>query len=399
MPISCPIIELKSSSHARSLALFTIRILLQATTTSLFLQEYRPVVIDLLTSTWPAPGSFRSNETQQVPSRKGKERADVEEEFGEVQKVFLAEWLDSASIALSQSVGGFGEREIQLIGQRVLEVVEARLSSDEPEKQPDAMEVDSDVETDKADRRKFLRLRIDSNLLELVFKIQGDASISNRPDVRQLFCRLVASEGESLVSVLFDETRSDPIRSCSLLILAYPLSSIRTNDSILPIANSSSSSSGSPLDLLSIASLRKLDQSLQKHAECPVAYPIPQIATALKSTYSLLLSDHDNRNSIISERAAIEAQNSNTTAVARKRRRLEGNEAPSSDGIMEIDEGPMSTARRREKRKGPAKDTASKMLEQLVTRATKRGDGTLKEVLEQGEKFEAFDSKISRIIS
>lgn len=371
---------------------------MQATTTSLVLEEYRPLVVDLLTSTWPTPASFRLNESQQVQSRKGKERADVEEEFGEVQLVFLAEWLDMSSIAMSQSVGGFSEREIQLIGHKVLDVVEARLLSSEPEKQQDAMEVD-EVETDKSDRPKFLRLRNDSVLLELIFKIQGDpATTPNRPELRQLFCRLVASEGEALVSVLFDETRSNPIRACSLLILAYPLFSLRTDDS-MPATTSSSSSSGSPLDLLSIASLRKLDQHLQKQADCPVNYTVPQITTILSSSYSLLLSDHDNRNSIISERAAIEAQNSNTTAVARKRRRLEGNEAPSSDGIMEIDEGPMSTARRRDKRKGPAKDTPSKILEGLVTRATRRGDGTLKEVLEQGEKFEAFDSKISRIIS
>ncbi|GAA5955223.1 hypothetical protein JCM3765_003250 [Sporobolomyces pararoseus] len=397
--IACPSIEVQSSSHARALVLVVLRILLQATSTSLFLVEYRAIVIDLLLSSWPTPTSFRLNESVQSSSRKGKEREVSHDEVQDVQEVFTIEWLELAEILLSQSAGRSGSLEVQMITQRVVEVFERRLLDASMQREEEAMDVDDSREQQ---RKKTLE-RIDQSLYNLTTAVQQIATTIDtsapHSELRQLFTRFVATEASSLIQVLFDNQRTPTLRGCSLLFLSFPLSPLsKTNTT--QTAPAASSTSTSPLDILSISSLRHLDQHLQKNVDFPFETSSLHAAPLLRSTYSLLQLDYDNRTSVKTERtAALEAQHSNTTEVARKRRKLEAGAAPSSDGPMEIDEIPGSTARRRERKLGQTKDSAGKLLEDMVTRALRRGDGRLKQVLEEGEKFEPFDSKIVRLIS
>jgi hypothetical protein len=320
------------------------------------------------------------------------------EEVLEVQETFAVEWLELAQLASTQSVGGLRDKETQMITQRLVDVLDARLLEGGTQGDDEAMEIDDYREQ----RREELAQRIDKALFDMMVRIIRHSSTSDpcepRSELRQLFTRFIASEASALVQVLFDDKRSPPLRACALLLLSHPLS---TPSPAPPTATSPlTNSSTSPLEILSLSSLRQLDQNLQKNAECPFDLNSLRTASLLRSAYSLLQLDYDNRTSIRTERtAALEAQNSNTTEVARKRRKLEGGLAPSSDGLMEVDaEVPGSTARRRERKIGHTKDAASKLLNEMVGRSARRGDTGLKEALERGEKFEPFDSKIVRLI-
>lgn len=392
-----PTIDIKSSSHSRSLVLVVLRILLQATSVSLFLAEYRPLVIDLLLSTWPCPGSFRPPDLSQHTSLKGKGRDIAHDDISEVQEVFLVEWLGLIEVALCQSVGGLRSREYQIFAQRMLDCLEMRLV----EAAYEIEEARMDVDDPREDRRKWLHERIDKTLFNFIVKVsQGvlfcPQSNAAHSEVRQLFGRFVATEAPSLIRALFDETPSLHIRACSLVILAAPLCDVQPPVSDPSITHSSSSST-SPLDVLPISTLRQLDQNLQKHAECPLDLSSLSSSSFLRSAFALLQSDYDSRTSIRTERdAAIEAQTANTTEAARKRRTIG---APASDGLTGIEEIPGSTAKRRRKISGHSKDVAGELLAAMAKRAATRGDGRLKQALEEGEKFEPFDSKISRLVS
>ncbi|GAA6007639.1 hypothetical protein JCM11491_003906 [Sporobolomyces phaffii] len=398
---TCPIIEIRSSSHARSLALVVLRILVQATTASLFLSEYRPVVLNLLFSTWPSPTSFQFSESphpQHTP-RKGKEKqVPLDEMASEIRHVFAAEWLELAAMATAQSVGGDKERELQWIAQAVIGVIETRLL----EVEEHGMDVDGEPDPKSGSTS---RQRIDASLVELLFEITQRPT-RGHSELRKLLSRFVATEGGSLIHALFDANRSLSIRACSLLLLSYPLFFAPPTQP--PSAAPPPSSTVSPLELLSTSSLRLLDQHLQRNAECPFdlsELQIPTGAALLRAKYALLQTDYDNRTSIRTERvAALEAQSSNTTEVARKRRKLEGiaGGAPSSDGPMDIDEGPpgstLARKQRGERKSAHTKDVAARLLEEMVERAAKRGDQELKVVLENGEFVEPFEAKIVRLL-
>ncbi|GAA5943874.1 protein kinase MEC1 [Sporobolomyces koalae] len=378
-----PVIDVRSPTHARSLVLVILRILLQATAGSIVLANYRPTVINLLVSTWPSPASFASVDAIRAVSRKGKEREVLPDEITQVRQILTAQWLALARLAVNQAVGGGKEVELQLIAQQVAETFSTRLGEAESARNTAAMDLDDET---SRERRDELDKVIDKSLFELTVRIHRDCAVQSQ--LGQLYWRFLATEGETLVSVLFNDQQQYHLRACSLLLLAYPLSH----------PSPALSTSCSPLDLLSFASLRLLDQQLQKHAECPLSPASGDHQVLVTTAYSLVLADHDNRNSIISERAAVEAQNNNTVEIVRKRRRLEGPDVPSSDSMMETDEIPGAAKRRREKKMAKNADGAASLVDAIIARAVRRSDNTLKQILESGDLTESLDSRIARLI-
>ncbi|GAA6058573.1 hypothetical protein JCM10212_007012 [Sporobolomyces blumeae] len=357
-----PSIELHSSGHARCLASTTLDILVKATSKSIFLSEYRPVVVDLLTATWPTLSSFRIVDA--LPrSIKGEERADEshDAELSTIRAVCAAEWLDLARSALDQRDGSIADGEAELLLARVAAEFEARVEACDSLSDADDMAVDQPTSITGPDERSL------ATMLDIFIGVYGYAKrfSTSPPAIHHLFTRILTDIGDRLVNTLFDPRRPDVLRASALLVLAFPLS-------FLP------ADSGSPTDRFPSPTLRALDHSLQRHPERVPKVTLP-IGPLLDSAYDLLLADHDARTSILSEQAAVEAQQSNTAAVARKRRRLNGPEAaPSSDGP---DAFSTPTARVRRKEEKSKEVAALAFLKKASRSAEEKGERVLAEVI------------------
>ncbi|GAA6058026.1 hypothetical protein JCM3770_003979 [Rhodotorula araucariae] len=348
-----PTLTLKSPLHAVSLALTTLRILISFTTTSIYLAEYRPVVIDLVTASWPAPGTLQPLE-RAVPSRKGKERevpsAHTGADIAGARAALAAQWLALATRALDRPVAAFAARDVQVLAVRALDELRERVSG---ARQQEAMDVD---EPEGEELECGLVTALAKVWVRAREAAAVDAAAEGLVEVQQLAISLLASEGALLVEAITAPGGKVEIKAAALLALSLAL--------VAPQEVSSDASS--PLEMLPAIPLRTLDQLLHSHAE----FPLPNLPSALHpfspvlvSAYNLLVADYDVRNSPVAELTAGIGEHDNLAVgfAPRKRRRLDEADAiASSDGAMDIDGAPPSTAARR--RRGPWGEAVSTVL-------------------------------------
>ncbi|GAA5921352.1 hypothetical protein JCM1841_002451 [Sporobolomyces salmonicolor] len=389
---SQPSIIVKSPAHARALVLTTFRILLTATTSSLYLADFRPLVVELLLASWPSPTSFRLAETplDALVSRKGKERADLalaaaaaEEQLSHLRNVFAREWLDLAVAVLERKAEAFKAREAHLVGVRALDELRARLSG----AGGDAMDVDG---ADSRAREEVAK-ELDDRLLSIFVKLgrqeqhSGDVS-SSTSELYQLVFRFLASDGDRLVDALVSTSDlSLGLRCAALVVLSLPLSA-------------HSLGSLTPFQVLSDAALRTLDKHLQRHPDLPFSPLPPNHATSVATAYARILADYDVRHSApAADLTGAVGLAETSTSNARKRRRLDAPEAaPSSDGFMDIDGAamPPSTAMRR--KRGPWREAVETLIQQAKRCAGEKGDELVRRVLEDEGDGEAIEQKVVR---
>ncbi|BGP36884.1 hypothetical protein JCM10449v2_000786 [Rhodotorula kratochvilovae] len=364
-----PTLTLKSPLHAASLALTTLRILLSATTTSIYLSEYRPLVIDLLAASWPASGTLQPLE-RAPPSRKGKER-DLPQslqhssaDIADARAALAAQWLALASRALERPVAPFAARDTQVIAVRVLDELRERLVAARGQK---VMDVDEPKGED-----------LDAALVEALARLwsrareaaAADGAAEALAEVQQLAMGLLSSEGALLVEAVASPGGKVEIKAAAVLALALAV--------VAP--QHANSDTASALDNLPALPLRTIDRLLHSHAELP----LPNLPAALQpfspilaSAYGLLVADYDERNAAVAELADAGEHDSLGGFAPRKRRKLDDADViSSSDGPMEIDGAPPSTAARR--RRGPWGEAVSTVIRRAREHAHERfgADGT-----------------------
>ncbi|GAA5842453.1 hypothetical protein JCM9279_005388 [Rhodotorula babjevae] len=358
-----PTLTLKSPLHALALALTTLRILVSITTTSIYLTEYRPIVIDLVAATWPAPGSLEPLERAAPPSRKGKEReaapySSGAAEVAEARALLAAEWLALVSRALERSSAPFAARDAQVLAVRVLDEARERIGRavqghEQGQGQLDAMEVDDpkgedlDIALVQALGRLWARAREAAAV---------DAVLEGMSELQPLAMGLLVGEGAQLVEALTSPASRVEVKAAALLTLSLAV----------VCAKAHAADASSPLEVLPAIPTRTLDALLHGHAELPLPNlpaSLQPFTSVLALAYAALVADHDERNAP----AEPDGDGSDAASLAlggfapRKRRRLdEPDAAPSSDGAMDVDGAPPSTAARR--RRGPWGEAVSTVL-------------------------------------
>lgn len=377
-----PTLTLKTPLHAVSLALTTLRILLSITTTSIYLSEYRPIVIDLIAASWPTSGTLQPIERASPPTRKGKEREAAPyhptSDVADARADLAAQWLALVSRALDRPCAPFAVRDVQVLAVRVLdevrERVDARLAHGQ--QQPhEAMDVDEpkgeelDVALVEALARLWSRAREAGAV---------DGAIEGCAELQPLAVGLLVGGGAQLVEALTAPGRVE-LKAAALLTLSLAL----------VCAKAPSSDASSPVDVLDTASTRTLDALLHSHAELPLPNLPPSLqlfSAVFASAYTLLVADHDERHAPAEPDSDGGGETSTLAAgfAPRKRRRLdEPEQGPSSDGAMDIDGAPPSTAARR--RRGPWGEAVSTVLRRAREYAHEQFGAEGARVFETGE--------------
>ncbi|BGP12911.1 hypothetical protein JCM10213v2_000828 [Rhodosporidiobolus nylandii] len=388
-----PSITLKTPLHARSLALTALRVLLAVTSDNDFLADLRPLAVELLLASWPAPGSFRTRESA-PSSKKGKERApeDTQREVDDTRERLVAKYLALGSQALSRSVEPFSARELEGLAPKVFEELADLLDSRE------GMEVDG------AEEGRDQREEREKALAELLARIWDSArqeahieGSEGLQEVAQLAGRALEEMGDGLVdvfSIVAGGADSVALKLAALLTLSLPL-----------VASSSSAENVSPYRLLHPNALSILDQLIGDRAESPLL-PLPppyeSYSHLVASAYALLLADHDARHAPAPSAEFTSSHAFDPSSISRKRRRLEdlSEPAPSSDGMMDVDGGapPPSTAMKR--RRGPWKEAVAKVVASAKEKAAALDDKDATTAFEaEGEAAEATVIRLAGAIS
>lgn len=359
-----PTLTLKSPLHALALALTTLRILVSVTTTSIYLTEYRPIIVDLVAASWPSPGSLEPLERASPPSRKGKEReaapySSSAAEVAEARAQLAAEWLALVSRALERPAAPFAARDAQVLAVRVLDEARERIGRavqehGQAQAPHDAMDVDEAKGED-----------LDVALVQALARLWGrareaaavDGALEGMSELQPLAMSVLVGEGAQLVEALTSPATRVEVKTMALLALSLAVVCAKA-----PVPADASS----PLDVLPAVPTRTLDALLHGHAELPLPNlpaPLQPFTSVLTLAYAALVADHDERNAP----AEPDGDGSDAASLAlggfapRKRRRLdEPDAAPSSDGAMDIDGAPPSTAARR--RRGPWGEAVSTVL-------------------------------------
>ncbi|GAA6005621.1 hypothetical protein JCM10207_005273 [Rhodosporidiobolus poonsookiae] len=357
-----PSVDIRTPLHARSMALVALKLLLKVTAQNEHLADYRPLVIDLLVSTWPTPSTF-GPASSPYSSVKGKERAADDHEAEDASRwrlQFADSWMRLVRLALDRSVPTWAAREILVLSVRVLDELNELVHTATATSPGDGMDVDG-ASSPLATELDGVDLRLLDVVARLWIWAKDAAAVDGADairELRQLAMRWLQDDGERAVLLVCSDSEDRLALKLAILILTS-----------LPLVTPTDPAEASPIELLSPDGLARIDEILSVWAEPPMPPLPPTLApyhSLISAAYSLLVADHDAR----SAPRPVEGDPPNTVyrrdicvAIARKRRRFdEIDPAPSSDGLMDLDGPPPSTAVAK-RRRGPWKEAVGKVLQ------------------------------------
>ncbi|KAI5476130.1 phosphatidylinositol 3-/4-kinase [Pseudohyphozyma bogoriensis] len=196
-------IVIKSPLHARGFLLSTLRILHTITSTSSFLAEYFPSVVDLLVESWPSAPSL---------TLKGKENVDRNHtKIVEATLNLCVAFLETPAV-------GFSSHVLELLGVRVGEELQERLSLAGRGAADEDMDIDGGT----------IEERVETALAKIFAKVWAasaelDTGDEGRSKLAHVIASVVMESGEMMVDCVTGEDSSPELRLCCVFALASPL--------------------------------------------------------------------------------------------------------------------------------------------------------------------------------